>query len=119
MKSFDKVDILESFDPLQIEPQKSNLLDSLFTLFQSGVPSPVQDIVIPENRFLNLQVPSTKTCEETNIPLHNAEENTSLEDVSSNTQAYSSTINRNYWMRDETVKECYDCKQQFTTFRRY
>ena len=25
---------------------------------------------------------------------------------------------REYWMRDENVSECYDCKNLFTTFRR-
>ena len=30
----------------------------------------------------------------------------------------TSGINRDYWMRDEKVKDCYDCKQPFTTFRR-
>ncbi|KAI8925782.1 hypothetical protein BC831DRAFT_459437 [Entophlyctis helioformis] len=30
----------------------------------------------------------------------------------------STGITKDYWMRDEKVKECYDCKQPFTTFRR-
>nr|KAJ3421474.1 1-phosphatidylinositol-3-phosphate 5-kinase [Polyrhizophydium stewartii] len=30
----------------------------------------------------------------------------------------SPSIPKEYWMRDEKVKECYDCKQPFTTFRR-
>lgn len=27
-------------------------------------------------------------------------------------------INKEYWMKDEKVKECYDCKQSFSAFRR-
>lgn len=30
----------------------------------------------------------------------------------------STGITKDYWMRDDKVKECYDCKQPFTTFRR-
>ncbi|KND01990.1 uncharacterized protein SPPG_02496 [Spizellomyces punctatus DAOM BR117] len=30
----------------------------------------------------------------------------------------SSGITKDYWMRDDKVKECYECKQPFTTFRR-
>jgi 1-phosphatidylinositol-3-phosphate 5-kinase len=31
---------------------------------------------------------------------------------------HKNRLSRDYWMRDEKVKECYDCKQQFTAFRR-
>ncbi|KAH6569672.1 hypothetical protein BASA60_008142 [Batrachochytrium salamandrivorans] len=30
----------------------------------------------------------------------------------------TSGITKDYWMRDEKVRECYDCKQPFSTFRR-
>ncbi|KAJ3161653.1 1-phosphatidylinositol-3-phosphate 5-kinase [Geranomyces michiganensis] len=30
----------------------------------------------------------------------------------------SSGITKEFWMRDDKVKECYECKQSFTTFRR-
>ncbi|KAI9091886.1 hypothetical protein DFS34DRAFT_634485 [Phlyctochytrium arcticum] len=30
----------------------------------------------------------------------------------------TSGITKDYWMRDDKVKECYECKQPFTTFRR-
>ncbi|OAJ42226.1 hypothetical protein BDEG_25711 [Batrachochytrium dendrobatidis JEL423] len=30
----------------------------------------------------------------------------------------ASTMSKDYWMRDEKVRECYDCKQPFSTFKR-
>ncbi|KAI8996739.1 hypothetical protein BC832DRAFT_297099 [Gaertneriomyces semiglobifer] len=35
-----------------------------------------------------------------------------------NNGSSDSGITRDYWMKDERVKECYDCKLPFTTFRR-
>lgn len=38
--------------------------------------------------------------------------------TNSNSQMDLKEDKREYWMRDENVSECYDCKNLFTTFRR-
>ncbi len=108
-----KLNILESFDPIPLETPKTNIIDSLLTLFQTV--QPAHD-TIPDNKLYNIQVPSDAAFTERKNPLLFQELQEPHEQASS---LENTKINRNYWMRDETVKECYECKQQFTTFRRF
>uniref|UniRef100_A0A1Y1N0Y2 1-phosphatidylinositol-3-phosphate 5-kinase n=1 Tax=Photinus pyralis TaxID=7054 RepID=A0A1Y1N0Y2_PHOPY len=133
---------LTEFAPLQSEEKQQSVGQFISKLFKLNKTSPTTD-----NASINTEKPLDNTSQESlptwaiestqeNCEARNdyyyqvdVNEGRSLPNVlkrisnllalkSTNLQAYSDTELKQYWMPDSVSKECYECGEKFTTFRR-
>ncbi|KAJ3173677.1 1-phosphatidylinositol-3-phosphate 5-kinase [Geranomyces variabilis] len=79
--------------------------------------------VIDSDMSVSETASQKSTADGTETPRHTNEDTleknkSSLKLIRRRRNIGSSGITKEFWMRDDKVKECYECKQSFTTFRR-
>ncbi|KAF5269883.1 hypothetical protein FQR65_LT05681 [Abscondita terminalis] len=130
---------LTEFAPLQPEEKQQSVGQFISKLFKLNKTSPTAETASTSDRNVDISSQETlptwaveaENCEGRNDCYYQVDvtEGRSLPNVlkrisnllahkTTNLQAYSDTELKQYWMPDSVSKECYECGEKFTTFRR-